>query len=241
MARHAGALLALLGAALLAGALGQPSELLNNLPPPGSLSTAHYFPEHPTKQFPAGDVITAVISAHNDNSKAYNLTAIVASLNSPMDFSMFIQNFTHSVYFKELPAGQEMSLEYKFRIAPQVPTRDFFVAIHLIYEDIGGGGFFSNTVFNGTVEVVEAPKLVDTEGIFMYVMILGTAGLVGYWAFSNASDRFGIKKAAKKRSGRAAASAAAPFDEDEWVKGTPYDVDKRKRAAAGAGGKAKAT
>lgn len=41
--------------------------------------------------------ITAVISAHNDNSKPYNLTAIVASLNSPMDFSMYIQNFTHRV------------------------------------------------------------------------------------------------------------------------------------------------
>lgn len=41
--------------------------------------------------------ITAVISAHNDNTKAYNLTAIVASLNSPMDFGMYIQNFTHRV------------------------------------------------------------------------------------------------------------------------------------------------
>lgn len=41
--------------------------------------------------------ITAVISAHNDNTKSYNLTAIVASLNSPMDFSMYIQNFTHRV------------------------------------------------------------------------------------------------------------------------------------------------
>jgi hypothetical protein len=38
-----------------------------------------------------------VISAHNDNTKPYNLTAVVASLNSPMDFSMHIQNFTHQV------------------------------------------------------------------------------------------------------------------------------------------------
>lgn len=41
--------------------------------------------------------ITAVVSAHNDQSRPYNLTAIVASLNSPMDFSMYIQNFTHQV------------------------------------------------------------------------------------------------------------------------------------------------
>lgn len=83
------------------------------------------------------------------------------------------------VYFKELPAGQEMSLEYKFRIAPQVPTRDFFVAVHLIYEEAGGQGFYSNTVFNGTVEIIEQARLVDTEGIMMYLMILGTVGVIG--------------------------------------------------------------
>jgi hypothetical protein len=107
--------------------MAQSAELLNTLPEPGALTTAIYFPDHPTKQFPAGDVvslyqvlvrpvarrprplltlaccvwpcpqITAVISAHNDNTKSYNLTAVVASLNSPMDFSMYIQNFTHRV------------------------------------------------------------------------------------------------------------------------------------------------
>lgn len=231
MSRRTVALL-LAVAALLAGVNAQTNELLNKLPPPGSLTTAVYFPEHTLKQFPAGDVITAVVSAHNDQSKAYNLTAVVASLNSPMDFSMYIQNFTHQVYFKELPGGQEMSLEYKFRIAPQVPTRDFFVAIHLIYEDIGGGGYYSNTVFNGTIEVVEKPKLIDTEGIFMYAMILATFGAIGYWAFCNASDKLGIKKTAKKT--RKGSEKAAAFDEDEWVKGTPYEVEKRRRATAAA-------
>lgn len=54
----------------------------------------------------------------------------------------------------------------------------------------------------------------------------------GYWAFSNASDKLGIKKGAKKA--RKGVEKAAAFDEDEWVKGTPYDVDKRRRAAAAA-------
>eukprot|EP00879_Flechtneria_rotunda_P001297 GHRR01001446.1.p1 GENE.GHRR01001446.1~~GHRR01001446.1.p1 ORF type:complete len:247 (+),score=60.42 GHRR01001446.1:128-868(+) len=226
--------------ALVAGVSTQPSELLNNLPPPGpGLSTAYYFPEHTTKQFPAGDVITAVISAHNDNSKPYNLTAVVASLNSPMDFSMYIQNFTHQVYFLELPPNEERSIEYKFRIAPQVPTRDFSVAIHLIYEDIDSKGFYSSTVFNGTVEIVEKPKLIDTEGLFMYAMILGTFGLIGYWAFANASDRLGMKKTVKKA--RAGNTKVAVFNEDEWIKGTPYDVEKRRKAAAAAAGPTKRT
>lgn len=58
----------------------------------------------------------------------------------------------------------------------QVPTRDFQVAIHLIYEDVGSAGYYSNVAFNATIEVVEKPKLVDMEGIFMYIMIIGVLG-----------------------------------------------------------------
>jgi hypothetical protein len=35
-----------------------------------------------------------------------------------------------------------------------------------------------------------------------------------------------------KKAGKKGDSKAAAFDEDEWVKGTPYDVEKRKKAAA---------
>lgn len=217
---------------LLAGAAAQSSDILGSLPPPGSLTTALYFPEHAQKQFPAGDVITAVISAHNDNSKAYNLTAVVASLHSPTDYSMYVQNFTHMVYFKEVQPNQERSVEYKFRLSPQVPTRDFIVAVHILYQD-AAGGYFSNVAFNGTVDVVEKPSLIDWGAIFMYIMIFGTLGGIGYAVISNSSDRLGIKRVAKKA--RKGGDKAAAFDEDEWVKGTPYDVEKRKKAAAKAG------
>jgi hypothetical protein len=55
----------------------------------------------------------------------------------------------------------------------------------------------------------------------------------GYAVISNSSDRLGIKRVAKKA--RKGGDKAAAFDEDEWVKGTPYDVEKRKKAAAKAG------
>lgn len=45
--------------------MGQPSELLNQLgaATPGSLITAIYFPEHQTKQFPAGDVVSGTTAS----------------------------------------------------------------------------------------------------------------------------------------------------------------------------------
>jgi hypothetical protein len=30
---------------------------MSNLPPAGSLNLVHYFPDHPTKQFPAGEIV----------------------------------------------------------------------------------------------------------------------------------------------------------------------------------------
>jgi hypothetical protein len=60
-----------------------------------------------------------------------------------------------------------------------VPSRDFQVAIHLIYEDAGGAGYYSNVAFNGTVEVVDAPRLVDFEGLFMALMIAAFFGVAG--------------------------------------------------------------
>jgi len=53
------------------------------------------------------------------------------------------------------------------------------VAIHLIYEDMGSSGYYSNVVFNGTVEVVEKAKLIDTEGLFMYLMIIALFAGIG--------------------------------------------------------------
>lgn len=43
---------------VVAGAMAQSAELLNTLPAPGALTTAIYFPDHPTKQFPAGDIVS---------------------------------------------------------------------------------------------------------------------------------------------------------------------------------------
>jgi hypothetical protein len=214
----------------------------------------------------------------------------------------------------------------------QVPTRDFQVAIHLIYEDVGSTGYYSNVAFNGTIEVVERPKLVDFESIFMIIMIVGAVGGVGeaaaglqesrvwgccvrrcrvgcwgcdlicrlvqlqtqwgslvrgflvhktwaaqlccrvvypsttfslpttpplptsshgalpeaasccclllccclslccaavYWGIANSSDKLGVKKAAK-RSKKGEGKAAA-FDEDEWIKDTPYHAAQQKK------------
>lgn len=50
----------------------------------------------------------------------------------------------------------------------------------------------------------------------------------GYWIFANATDKLGVKKSIKKS--RKGDGKAASFDEDEWIKDTPYAAQQKKLA-----------
>jgi hypothetical protein len=78
-----------------------------------------------------------------------------------------------------LPPGEELSVEYKFRPDPILSPREFIVAIHLIYEDPEDNRMHSNLVFNQTVDIVEMQKFIDTEMLFLYLMLAAVVGIAG--------------------------------------------------------------
>ena len=41
--------------------------------------------------------VNVVLGFHNEATEAYNVTAIMGSLNSPTDFAIHVQNFTQQV------------------------------------------------------------------------------------------------------------------------------------------------
>lgn len=65
-----------------------------------------------------------------------------------------------------------------FRPDPNLSPRDFVVALTLFYED-EQGAMLSSTFFNGTVEIVEQKKMIDTEMLFLYLILLGIASGIG--------------------------------------------------------------
>lgn len=168
---------------------------------------------------------------------------------------------------EELLPGQETSVEYNFYLNPILAGRDFGVAVALLYTGKADAKAakdgeapppppqFVAVAFNQTVDVVEPPRLVDTEAIFMFA-VLGALGLgVLYFAWAVMAERLGLPApsavlgldgpagGAKGGAGAAAAAAAAAaakkaaaksaVDDDEWVKGTSYDLAaKRKRQQA---------
>lgn len=223
-------MLALALCAVLAVAHVSAQHPLSNLPPPGLVTTGSFFPEHPTKQFVAGKEVKCVLGIHNDASEAYNITAILGSLNSPADFRLYVQNFTENVFHSDLPAGAETSVEYTFMPDPRLEPRDFVVALTVVYHD-NKGSYFSNTFFNSTVEIVGEKKLVDWELIQLFVMLGGLAAGALYLAFTFAEPYLGAIGIKSKRRSRKV-DTSTPDDADEWVKGSHYDNLKKRKAAS---------
>lgn len=221
--------------ASIAGA--QDTHPLTNLPKAGAISTGFYFPDFPSKKFPAGDIVKVVVGMHNDGQETYNVTAILGSINSVTDFKLYVQNFTNKLYLKALEPGEELSVEYAFQTAPALPARDFIIALTLFYAK-PSGEYLSTTFFNQTIEIVEKKQFIDFDLIFMYLILAGIVAGSG-WFLAPYMPSFGVlnKKSTKKSSSKrgpavAISSEQKALDDDEWIKGTSYDKFRKQKNAS---------
>lgn len=199
---------------------------LTNLPPAGEISTGFFFPDFPTKQFPAGELVKIDLGIHNDGSESYNISAIMGSLNSPQDFKVFFYNFTQQVYFEVVEPGQELSVEYEFALLKDLPPRDYQVALTVFYE--AKDGFKATTFFNQTIEVVDVKKLIDTDLIFLYLLLLGILAFVGYITYQYVQPYVKVLPFSKKS--RKVEATPTARDDDDWVKGTNYANFQKKKS-----------
>lgn len=67
----------------------------------------------------------------------------------------------------ELQPGQEASFEYTFYPSNQLAPRDFILAFSVFYKT---NTYFSNTFFNGTVEIVEPQAWIDSQLLFLVLL-----------------------------------------------------------------------
>ncbi|KAK9789548.1 hypothetical protein WJX73_006510 [Symbiochloris irregularis] len=231
--------LAVLGA-LVAGACSQHDPALyaplSNIPSPGEgFETAYFFPEHASLQFPAGDTIEIIAGLHSGSSETYNISAIFGSLNNHLAFSQYFYNFTPTAYQRSIRPGEEVSLSYSFWIPYNFPAREFQVALTAFYTS--EGSYHASTFFNKTIDVVEKPKWVDLQLIFLYLLLVAAIGGLGYLAYSYVISLGYFRKQKSKRTPkRAASGTASTSSPDEWLKGTNFaqgNKPPRKSASKG--------
>lgn len=203
---------------------------LTDMPQAGSAITNYALPEHPQKQFPAGDVIPIIMGFHNAAATNYTVTAIMGSLNQLNFFNMYIQNFTMQRYGIIIPPNNEVTLEYRFRPDPALASMEFFIAFTVFYEDFNRQQY-SSTFFNETVDITEPEKLFDTEGLFMYIMILVLLALAVFGLLRWLGNLSVFKKVAATEKSRTSAKSDTG---DDWLAGTPIrNAMKKKQGKRG--------
>ena len=65
---------------------------------------------------PIGQTVTVLCHFLNRGDFPYNVTAIMGSLNSPVDFSYHIQNYSYKPVGVVVRSQEEVTLEYQFQV-----------------------------------------------------------------------------------------------------------------------------
>ena len=58
----------------------------------------------------------------------------MGSINSPIDFGIYVQNFTYQEYGRVSNPGSQMTLKYGMTPDPALHPRDFTVALTVFYK-----------------------------------------------------------------------------------------------------------
>ncbi|CAH8873909.1 unnamed protein product [Trichobilharzia szidati] len=117
-----------------------------------------------------------------------------------MYYDYHIQNFTKQRLHKTLEPGQEASLYYRFRPAVELAGRSFDLSVVVYYHD-NNNIYYAHKLFSQTINLYEIEEGVDTQLIFLVVLViaLSIAVLIGawHWFTSKAHRRQPTKQSSK--------------------------------------------
>lgn len=134
--------------------------------------TGHYFPNFQIGQykFPTGEDIVAVCHFVNEGTEAFNISAIMGSLNSPFKFQHHYQNYSFKPFDQVIQPGEEISLDYTFRFHKDLDPNDYQLAITVFY--YSQDATYSSTFVNETVDLYYSNEDLDYETVSMLIWSL---------------------------------------------------------------------
>jgi len=196
------------------------------LGPSADASTVYVFPNSTNNKFFVGKPISIVVGLNNIGSGTFNVTQVGASLMYPQDHRYYIQNYTKGYYGETVSPSEIRSFLYNFFPDPMLEPRIYGLVISVYYTDLEGGNF-SHVVFNNTIELIETDESMDAQTLFLYVGILGIAGLVGFLVYKSA--RVSKQKKGPRRV-EYGTQKAVVLDND-WLAGTSAAQSPKSRSS----------
>jgi hypothetical protein len=199
------------------------THILTDLPEEADgVSTTYVFPDNSALVLTSGQTVEILCGLHNQGDVPLNVTQVAGSLNSPMDFGVYIQNWTSPVYNTILAPETQGTFGITIKPHLHLQPRDFVVAMSIFYES--DDELFSSTCYNGTVYIVEPAGFFDVETFFMYFFIVSVVGLAAFAGFKALQSAGVVKKKSKARKVETGTRSIPVGDENEWLKGTVADA-----------------
>ena len=132
---------------------------LTDMPDPSEdVETSFVFPDHKDQKLPLGATVTVLCHFSNDGLTPLNISAIMGSLNHPMDFKYHIQNYTYKPFGIVVKGGEEITLEYEFQPHPDLEVAEYALAHTVFYHSDQEA--FSSTFFNQVKSVSKSVSLI---------------------------------------------------------------------------------
>lgn len=198
-------------------------EDINDLEPSTDAETTTLFPDYPEGKVPQAVSVDTLIGLANTGSRKFNVTRIWGSLHSALEYKYNHQNFSISLPNSIVEPNEQGTFYYPFLPHSSLEAREYILTIDMLYEDDENTKYRSS-VYNATIEIVEAPGTIDVKQIMTYLMIFGVvAGLL--------SLVYQYLAPKKRRSSKPSAPSAAAAD-DDWTTGraTKGSGKKNKKA-----------
>lgn len=201
--------------------------------PATDVKTSVIFPDAPDKRFVQGEEVTVLLGFHNTGTKEYNITYIGGHFHSLLDFGYFIQNFSVREVGARVGAGEQVSVEYRFKPDISLEPTEFIFSSWIFYNNTANQQVFRNFYVNSTVELLEKRSQLDAKTLFQYLLFAAVVGLIGY-TFVQVSASGKKLQRAVGRSTKSKNTAPAEWDTQIYKPAT------KAKAIAGSRGSRKA-
>lgn len=151
------------------------------------------------------------------------VTGLMGSLNSPVSFGYYLQNFSYDTEGYMANAHEDVTFDYVFKIGETLDAGQWQVALTLYYQV--GLLLYASTFFNETVTLIQpsAGSSWLLVLISLFATLCGAYYIIGKDALGQtASSNTRSEAAQAKARAEAAAAAQAAVDDDSWTAHLEY-------------------
>ncbi|GES75578.1 translocon-associated protein, alpha subunit [Rhizophagus clarus] len=195
-------------------ALGAESEDNQVYHAPNTVEITGEFTDNPFSQIVNGQKNSVKLTFDNKGESNYTIDLIAGELFNKDNPSEIYRNLTAYRYSVAVPSMDHVDVIYNFYA--EFPPQELGLHIYVFFADENAKKF-RGVGYNGTVTIVDPEvSIFDFQLIFMYLILIGFFGGIGYLIFQ---AFFGGTKTKKKRIVKVEDNATESSDklDDSWL------------------------